>query len=65
MQPVEPGHAVAWNPSVSGGGKSEDTFLVEETGLRCLTQTGEWPQTTTAEGARRTAILDISSGAAA
>jgi Xaa-Pro dipeptidase len=27
-QPIENGHAVAWNPSVTGGGKAEDTFLV-------------------------------------
>ncbi len=27
-----PGTRVAWNPSVAGGGKSEDTFLVEDDG---------------------------------
>ncbi len=43
-QPVEAGHAVAWNPSLPGGGKSEDTFLVEEDGLRCVTRTGSWPE---------------------
>ena len=64
-QPIEPGHAVAWNPSVAGGGKSEDTFLIDGAGLHCLTDTGEWPQAATAAGVPRTAILDIASGAAA
>ena len=64
-QPIEPGHAIAWNPSVSGGGKSEDTFLVDGAALRCLTDTGEWPQAATVGGRSRTAILDISTGAAA
>jgi Xaa-Pro dipeptidase len=64
-QRIEPGHAVAWNPSVAGGGKSEDTFLIDGAGLHCLTDTGEWPQAATADGLPRTAILDIASGAAA
>ena len=59
-QRIEPGHAVAWNPSITGGGKSEDTFLIDAEGTRCVTRTGEWP-----EFAGRTAILDISTGAAA
>jgi Xaa-Pro dipeptidase len=57
-QPIEAGHAVAWNPSVSGGGKSEDTFLVEEDGLRCVTETGAWPQVEIG-GTLRTGILEI------
>ena len=57
-QPIEAGHAVAWNPSVAGGGKSEDTFLVEEDGLRCLTETGAWPQVEV-RGRRRTGIRAI------
>jgi Xaa-Pro dipeptidase len=57
-QPIEPGHAVAWNPSVAGGGKSEDTFLVEDDGLRCLTQTDMWPLVQV-RGRQRSAILDI------
>jgi Xaa-Pro dipeptidase len=35
--------AVAWNPSVTGGGKSEDTALVTE-GLEILTRTPELPE---------------------
>jgi len=54
------GHAVAWNPSVAGGGKAEDTYLVEPSGLRRLTDTGNWPLR---DG--RPAVLDVSSGEAA
>jgi Xaa-Pro aminopeptidase len=36
--------AVAWNPSVTGGGKSEDTALVTEDGLEILTRTPELPE---------------------
>jgi antitoxin VapB len=57
-QLIEPGHAVAWNPSVAGGGKSEDTFLVEDDGLRCVTQTDTWPLVQV-RGRPRSAILDI------
>jgi Xaa-Pro dipeptidase len=57
---VEAGHAVAWNPSVAGGGKCEDTYLVEEDGLRSLTDTGGWPLE-----ADRPAVLDLATGAAA
>ena len=64
-QRIEPGHAVAWNPSVAGGGKTEDTFLIDDQELRCLTATGEWPQVSVADGRERTAILDIATGAAA
>jgi Xaa-Pro aminopeptidase len=57
---VAEGHAVAWNPSVSGGGKAEDTYLVESRGLRRLTDTGAWPLR---DG--RPAVLDVSTGEAA
>lgn len=36
--------AVAWNPSVAGGGKSEDTALATETGLEVVTRTPELPE---------------------
>lgn len=57
---LEAGHAVAWNPSVAGGGKAEDTYLVEEHGLRRLTDTGAWPLELGRPG-----VLDIASGEAA
>jgi Xaa-Pro dipeptidase len=62
---IEAGHAVAWNPSIAGGGKLEDTFLVEGGGARCLTDSGAWPQAVVADGRTRNAILDIATGAAA
>lgn len=57
---IPAGSAVAWNPSVAGGGKCEDTYLVEEGGLRRLTDSGDWPL----EGGRP-AVLDVVTGEAA
>lgn len=37
------GDAVAYNPSLSGGGKVEDTFLVTDDGPELITTTGDWP----------------------
>jgi antitoxin VapB len=36
--------AVAWNPSVTGGGKSEDTALVTEAGVEVVTRTPQLPE---------------------
>jgi Xaa-Pro aminopeptidase len=41
--PVGPGHAVAWNPSLPGGAKAEDTYLVADGGLERLTAAPGWP----------------------
>jgi Xaa-Pro dipeptidase len=57
---IEAGHALAWNPSLAGGGKAEDTYLVELEELRRLTDTGSWPLE---DG--RPAVLDVSTGEAA
>lgn len=54
---ISPGTALAWNPSVAGGGKCEDTYLVEEDGLRRLTTSEDWPLE---DG--RPAVLDIVGG---
>jgi len=62
--PLEDGHALAWNPSVAGGGKSEDTFLLADGGLRRLTETGDWP-TMEVAGRLRPVALDILTGEAA
>lgn len=43
---VEVGHAVAWNPSLPGGAKAEDTYLVSERGLERVTVTDGWPTIT-------------------
>ena len=58
--PISAGTALAWNPSVAGGGKCEDTYLVQTEGLLRLTETGEWPL----DGGRP-AVLDIVGGEAA
>ncbi len=48
--------AVAWNPSVRGGAKIEDTFLVGEDGLEVLTVTPSWPMTESSVGSARSAV---------
>jgi Xaa-Pro dipeptidase len=59
-QPIEAGHAVAFNPSVPGGGKAEDTFIVGAAGLRPVTDTGRWPMAPPAPGLpARPQILDL------
>ena len=40
---VATGHAVAWNPSLSGGAKCEDTYLVDASGLSLVTEDENWP----------------------
>ena len=57
---IEQGHAVAFNPSVAGGGKAEDTYLVSENGLRRLNATGTWPLEHGRPG-----VLDVVNGTAA
>ena len=58
--PIAVGSALAWNPSVAGGGKCEDTYLVEIEGLRCLTASSDWPLE---DG--RPAVLDAVGGGSA
>lgn len=58
---IAPGHALAWNPSVAGGGKAEDTYLVGSGGLERLTDSKDWPLL--ADG--RPAVLDVRDGNAA
>jgi Xaa-Pro dipeptidase len=41
--PVEPGHAIAWNPSLPGGAKAEDTYLVHADRLERVTTGPGWP----------------------
>jgi len=42
-EPIAPGHAVAWNPSLPGGAKCEDTYLVTAGGLSRVTTAPGWP----------------------
>jgi antitoxin VapB len=41
--PIAAGTALAINPSLPGGAKDEDTFLVTDTGLELITTTNNWP----------------------
>lgn len=59
--PVEVDHAVAWNPTVQGA-KSEDTFIVGETGNELITNSSSWPaiEVPLSEGAAsRPGILEV------
>lgn len=58
--PISAGTALAWNPSVAGGGKCEDTYLVEDHGVRRLTVSEDWPLENGRPG-----VLDIVNGDAA
>ena len=49
--------AVAWNPSITGGGKSEDTALVTAAGLEVVTRTPELGERDTVAGIPRPAIV--------
>jgi len=51
--------AVAWNPSVTGGGKSEDTALVTSAGVEVVTRTPDLPELETAAALRRPAIVEL------
>jgi Xaa-Pro aminopeptidase len=42
-QPIAAGQAIAWNPSLPGGAKAEDTYLVTPGQLRRLTEAPGWP----------------------
>jgi antitoxin VapB len=55
------GSAFAWNPTVQGG-KSEDTFILTDSGARPVSNTTDWPELTieTPAGAlARPAILAL------
>jgi Xaa-Pro dipeptidase len=42
---VQAGAAVAWNPSLHGGAKIEETYLVGSDGFERITDSGEWAMT--------------------
>ena len=57
---IEPGHAVAWNPSLPGGAKAEDTYLVHASGLERVTAGPDWPTAGGDDGLPpRPAILEV------
>jgi hypothetical protein len=47
--------AVAWNPSLRGGAKIEETYLVDD-GLELLTATPSWPLVDGPCGSVRSAV---------
>jgi antitoxin VapB len=51
--------AVAWNPSLTGGGKSEDTALVSKDGIEVITRTPELPELEVGGGTARPAIVEL------
>jgi Xaa-Pro dipeptidase len=55
--PLRDSCAVAWNPSITGGGKSEDTALVSAAGVEVITRTPELGELETAAGIPRPAIF--------
>ena len=50
--------AVAWNPSITGGAKSEDTALVSDDGIEVVTATPDLP-TIDVDGLSRPAIVEL------
>jgi len=50
--------AVAWNPSITGGAKSEDTVLVDDAGLELITETPDLPWIEI-DGLARPAIVEL------
>jgi hypothetical protein len=50
--------AVAWNPSITGGAKSEDTALVGVDGIEVITRTPDLGELDTA-GVPRPAIVHL------
>lgn len=57
--PLPNGCAVAWNPSITGGGKSEDTALVTAAGVEIVTRTPGLGELDTAAGIPRGAIVEL------
>jgi Xaa-Pro aminopeptidase len=53
---LEPNTAVAWNPSLPGGAKDEDTYLLGDGEPELLTTTGNWP-TVEHDGLTRPSVL--------
>jgi Xaa-Pro aminopeptidase len=51
--------AVAWNPSITGGGKSEDTALVAAAGVDVITRTAGLGELDTRTGLSRPAIIPL------
>jgi Xaa-Pro dipeptidase len=59
-QPIEAWHGIAWNPSLPGGAKAEDTYLVTPDGsLTILSTAPGWPTDVSESGTSRPAVLEV------
>jgi len=58
-EPVRTGTAVAWNPSLAGGAKDEDTYLVGDSGVELITTGGGWPMVADGSDLPRPAVLEV------
>lgn len=58
-EPVAAGHALAWNPSLPGGAKAEDTFLVTGGEFRGITRAPGWPAEISDHGTEVPAVLEV------
>lgn len=58
-EPIAAGHAIAWNPSLPGGAKAEDTFLVTGGDLRQITSAPGWPAEISDRGTEVPAVLEV------
>ena len=52
----EPGTAVAWNPSATGGAKIEETYLIGDDGVDLITTSPQWPMSTAGDGPVRAQV---------
>jgi Xaa-Pro dipeptidase len=48
--------AVAWNPSLRGGAKIEETYLVGVDGFELITVSGQWPKTSSEHGMQHSQV---------
>jgi len=58
---IAAGTAFAWNPSLPGGAKDEDTYIAGATGLELITTTGGWPLVDEETDVPRPAVLEVGS----
>ena len=56
---IDAGVAMAWNPSLPGGAKDEDTYLVGADACELVTTTGGWPMVADEGGLPRPAVLGV------
>ena len=48
--------ALAWNPSLRGGAKIEETYLVGTDGFEMITNSGEWATTSSVDGMQHSQV---------